>query len=184
MKILLRHWLLVLLPAFMLITACEKGNITSTFTRDVGPVDFTVDTTGQTGEIMLDSSAVHPGLQDLLDDNGLKLNDVKSIKITEMTFTIEDSVNNFDFLESLQSGISGDTLPVKIIAEKNTIPDDSLITLHPDIKKDLGDIESYIRQKTLYMTTRGVTTAPIKHPLKLSVKFAYKVRATISSKRQ
>jgi len=167
-------FLLSALLLFLLSSCTEENPTAFSFSHDYNGIKVNIDTTSFQGNISLGDYAFNTVLQNILNNNGVTLENLESVTVTAVELSIEDTSTlavpyTFDLLGKIQSriGKSGSST-LTDIAKKDPVPAQGLTTLALDVTP--VNLLDYFKASTVNFDLSGSTTAPIQHPFALNAK--------------
>ncbi|MBP7167136.1 MAG: hypothetical protein KBB64_05725 [Bacteroidia bacterium] len=167
----------ILIAAAFLFPACDKDNLTAfEFTNDYASFNITVTPTTTMGDLSLGTVEVETDIQELVSDNGVNVDNLKSIKITGIKLTILDndpSPYTFDILSKVNSRVGSTTGGTMIeFAKKDPVPTGGLTTLDLDINN--VELLDYLKKTKFKFDINGATTDSIDHSFDVKVELKVK----------
>ena len=111
--------------------------------------------------------AIHDTRKDLIEE----------IKLKELTLTIENRAQTFDFLESVTVYITAEGLPEIKVAEKLSVPKDIQNELKLDVFDD--DLAPYLKKEKIAMRVITVADGAVTEDLAINLHSVFRVDAKI-----
>lgn len=165
----------------MTLSSC-KDNITAfEFSHDYAAINIIVDPTNTMGDLTFTTREIETDIQKIASDNGVSVNNLKSVKISEVIVTLIDINANpytFDLLDRIDSKI-GKTSDSTLVtfAGKNPVPDGGLT----EFKLDVNNVEllDYFKSNRLKFQLSGFTNDSIDHAFNLKVELKIAVKGEV-----
>ena len=155
-------------------SSCDDELLDITFNYNDTEVEFTVDSTSQTGTASTKEQTIRMNLDSVLKANGVDKSKVKSLKLQSLTLEIIDpDTATFDPLESFSGYIKTDNLPAIEIASKGSIPDEGLQTLKLEVKSD--NLLPYLEEESFDFYGTITTTEPVPAPITINADFDFSI---------
>lgn len=161
----------------LFFTACDKDNLTAfEFTNDYAAFNITVNPTTTMGDLSLGTVEVETDVQELVSDNGVNVDNLKSIKITGIKLTIIDSDPSpytFDILSKVNSRVGSTTGGSMIeFAKKDPVPTGGITTIDLDVNS--VELLDYLKKTKFKFDINGTTTDSIDHSFDVKVELKVK----------
>ena len=157
----------ILSAAAFLFPACDKDNLTAfEFTNDYASFNITVTPTTTMGDLSLGTVEVETDIQELVSDNGVNVDNLKSIKITGIKLTILDNDPSPYTFDILSKGTMIE------FAKKDPVPTGGLTTLDLDINN--VELLDYLKKTKFKFDINGATTDSIDHSFDVKVELKVK----------
>jgi hypothetical protein len=167
----------ILIAATFLFQSCDKDNLTAfEFTNDYAAFNITVNPTTTMGDLSLGTVEIESDIQELVADNGVNVDNLKSIKVTGIKLTVLDSDPSpytFDILSKVNSKVGSTTGGTMVeFAKKDPVPSGGLTT----IDLDVNDVEllDYLKKTKFKFELNGTTTDSIDHSFEVKVELKVK----------
>jgi len=109
------------------------------------------------------------GMDELLKTYGLKLKNLKSLRLEKCELEIIDSTASpvtFDIVDAAELYVAGGSVPMTRAAHKDPVPHTGLTVISPDINTELNWVE-LAKADEVQFDCRGVLNAPLTHPIKM-----------------
>jgi hypothetical protein len=169
----------------MFLTSCDEENgVVVNIPLAYTDIYLEVDPTPVAGTSTLDSIVVdNSDLDSILAAQNATRDDIQSIKLAEVKFTIVDSAthlpntDNFNKLNASSLFIKTSSLGEREVASKDTIPQ-GVNPLALDVD-DATDLAPYIKSTQFIIRAAGSTNAPITQKMFIKVNIKFNVAAEI-----
>lgn len=159
------------------ITSCNKDLLNVNVPLEFAEITFTIPITPLSGPYA-DTTIVTTDIDSILSANKVKKENIKSIKLEKLTFTImgEDSLNNFRLLESIKGAISKDGGSYATVGEVNGNPD--VISYELNGNANTGtEFKDYLNGSTFSIKVSGNTRGPVTQEIVVHAKLKFKMEA-------
>lgn len=170
-----------LLLLSLTLSAC-KDNITAfEFSHDYAAINIIVDTTSTLGELTFTTREIATDIQEIASDNGVSVDKLKSVKLSEVIVTLIDINANpytFDLLDRIETKIGKTTdSTLVMLAGKNPVPDGGVT----EFKMDVNNVEllDYFKNTRLRFQLSGFTNDSIQHAFNLKVELKIAVKGEV-----
>jgi len=153
-------------------TSCDLLNLVDiNFTTDESSVDFTIEP-ASAGSHYDEIEIVTTEIKQEIEDNGGKLDNLKSIKVSDLLIEIVSGASNLDAFESFEILFESDGTAEKKIAWVDDVPLGVTQVIPDFIDENLKD---YLGQDTYTITLSGVLRSETTTDIVLKVKAHYDV---------
>lgn len=133
-----------------------------------------IDATSAIGQFTIKENDVYLDIDSLLTANKVDRSKIKGLKLQQITFTITEGAENFNFLKSMESRFAVGSATTTSVATVNPVAKDvSTFTVNVDNL----DMKPYIDQKYFTFEFVGETQSAIANPIKMDVSFKYQLDA-------
>ena len=170
--------ILFLLMSTIAIISCDKLNPTVKFDHTATEVSFEVPANADLGAKKFAEKVITNDIKPTLEANGVSVDQIKSVKVKSINFTITQSTvatTNFDFASSLETYLSMSGNETKF-ASKDPVPTGSS-SIDLDVNSDV-DLATYLKSTSFTFTVKGTQKAA-NPAMTIVAKIVYTVEATV-----
>jgi hypothetical protein len=132
--------------------------------------EFSIETDQSPGEIEFVSETVYANVDSVLEENGVTMETIKSIRMSDARITILTEDQTFDPVSSLEMFIETPTLGKTRIAWLDSVPIGAR-TIDLDLNKD--DLKDYIVEESFIFSASGNLVTKVEKTIDCLAEFRY-----------
>lgn len=161
MKTLKNLLLVAALSAPFVLTSCDKAKeklkVDANFELKLPSVKLYVDTFSTFGDLNLASSVIQSTLQKTLDDNNAKLEDLESVKLSNVEIEmINPGTQNFNIYNKMFGRMSASGVAETRVAYLDPVPTNVTKII---LSSDHADLKDYLKQPEINFSLVGQSNA-------------------------
>ena len=153
--------MLTALTSAVFFSACDKAKeklkVDANFELKLPTVKLFVDTFSATGDLKIDSTVIQSSLQKTLDDNNAKMDDLESVKLSNIEVEmINPGTQNFNIYNKVFGRMSATGLAQTRIAYLDPVPTNVTKIL---LNSDHADLKEYLKKPEITFSLFGQSNA-------------------------
>ena len=170
--------ILAVIGIFSLMSCEEMLNLGIEVESNEVTVDFEVLPTDFIGDTTLATNVIQSDFNSAIEEAGLTLEDVESIKLKEavVEITNEDTTITFDFSEKVEATIEVDGLDEIVIASVDSIPEGART-----LTCNVGDSElmDYVTAQEYIIRAKGKTVKAIEENMNIRGSLTFSIKTNV-----